>query len=86
MSAELSRFTFAPIESSRLQRIRRVVAELNKGRALTMLEIKKICNYSHVSTARDLAESIVIGSPDKLCIIPSKANAKTKTETRKLIV
>ena len=86
MSAELSHFTLAPIESSRTQRIRRVVTILNTRKALTMSEIKKICGYTHVNSARDLAESIAYGHPDRLCITPNKENAKTVTETRRLIL
>ena len=91
MSAELSRFqnygfTPAPIESSRTQRIRRVVDELKIRKSLTMSQIRDICSYTHVNSARDLAESIAYGNPDKLCIIPSKENARIKTEPRKLVL
>lgn len=79
-------FSYAPIETTRRQRINRLIAEITVKKALTMSEIRKICAYTNVNSARDLAEALAFDNPDKFCIIPKKEDVKTKTEARKLIL
>lgn len=88
MSVELASngFSYAPIKSTREQRIERLCAEIQTRKALTMSEIRRICNYTQSNNARELAEALVWGNPDVFCLVPNRTERKTKTETVKLVL
>jgi len=63
-------FSYAEIETSKLQRVKRVLAELDGAGSLEIGEIKKICGYTQNNTALDLAVSFVHVYPNKFYFDP----------------
>jgi len=77
-------FSYAPIESTKVQRKNRIVSEIMTKKALSIEEIRKICGYSTSNGARKLAYDLVSFNPDFFCITPPLEERKSKTEAVKL--
>lgn len=63
-------FSYADIETTKLQRVKRVMNELNGSGSLTIGEIKTICKYTQNKNAMALAKCFVKTMPDKFYFNP----------------
>ena len=79
-------FTYAPIETVRDQRKKRLLTEIKTKKALSMGEIKKICGYGSMQGARNFANDLAFLNPKIFCIHPPKNEKKFKTEAQKLVL
>ena len=88
MSVKLAQngYSYAPLETMREQRTKRLKAEISVRKSLSIEDIRKICGYKSVNGAREFAEVLAFENPKIFNLVPSKKDKKHKTEAQRLIL